>query len=44
MKKQYISPELDILLLESADVITASPVDGGGAGGGNLGGEFDDWG
>ncbi len=31
MKKKYISPKIDILLLRISDVITASPA--GGAGG-----------
>lgn len=44
MKKKYVSPELEILLLEQSDIITNSPI--GGVGGGDTGpdDEFgDDW-
>ena len=48
MKKGYISPEMDVLLLELSEIITASGGEASGGqgsgGGGNLG-EFDpDWG
>lgn len=37
MKKKYISPELDILLLEQSDIITTSGGEvSGGAGGGGV--------
>lgn len=36
MKKTYISPELEILLLQISDVITASGLIGGGGGGGDI--------
>ena len=39
-KKKYIAPEMDLLLLEQADIITASV----GGTGGNLGGEEDGFG
>ncbi len=47
MKKNYISPELEILLLQASDIITASGgtvSDGEGAGEGSGAGELDDWG
>lgn len=44
MKKEYLSPELDVMLLETSDIITASVSgDPGDQGGGNIGG-WDDWG
>ena len=43
MKKKYISPELDILVLEQSDIITSSVSgDPGDDGGGNTG-AWDDW-
>lgn len=46
MKKRYISPEMEILLLELSDIITTSGgtvSDGNGAGGGGDMGDLDDW-
>ena len=46
MKKRYISPEMEILLLELSDIITTSggTVSGGnGAGVGGDMGDLDDW-
>lgn len=46
MKKTYITPELQLLMLEQSDIITASsPVDSGdpGEGGGGNQGGWDDW-
>ena len=43
MKKEYVSPELDILFLEQSDIITSSVSgDPGDEGGDNTGG-WDDW-
>ena len=45
MKKQYISPEMDVLLLELSDIITASgPIGGGGGGSVEKPGDDDDFG
>jgi len=47
MKKEYVSPELEILLLQISDIITTSGgtvSDGQGTGGGGNMGELDpDW-
>ena len=40
MKKKYVSPELEVLLLEQSDIITKSI----GSTSGNLGGEEDEFG
>ncbi len=42
MKKNYIAPELDVVLLESADIITASVA--GGEVSNEGGWDTDDWG
>ena len=33
MKKKYVSPELEVLILEQTDIITSSPTTSGGTGG-----------
>lgn len=44
MKKEYISPELDLLILETTDIITASVSgDPGDEGGSNTGGWDEGW-
>ena len=46
MKKKYLTPALDIILLEASDIITASvtvdPVNPG-VGGGEHSGPLDEW-
>lgn len=45
MKKKYIAPEAEILLLRLSDIIVASLLDGGAGGGdGGTDGEDDDYG
>ena len=39
-KKEYVAPELEVLILEQSDIITASV----GSTSGNLGGEVDEFG
>lgn len=45
MKKEYLAPEMEILLLESADIITASGEQGGFPGTDTSGPTlpWDDW-
>ncbi|MBQ8324522.1 MAG: hypothetical protein IJX82_05190 [Clostridia bacterium] len=42
MKKKYVSPELEILLLELTDIITTSPVGGDNSGDLGPGDNFED--
>ena len=44
MKKKYIAPEAEILLLRLSDIIVASVLDGGAGGDVENGGEDDDFG
>lgn len=46
MKKRYFAPELEILILEQADIITNSPTTGGGKDNQDESyeGGFDNWG
>ena len=37
MKKKYVSPELEIIVIEQIDIITTSPVANGVGGVGNQG-------
>ena len=44
MKKKYVSPELEILLLEQSDIITSSRIGGTGTGDTGPDDDFvDDW-
>lgn len=44
MKKKYVSPELEVLLLEQSDIITRSPIGGDGSGDLGPGDDFgDEW-